>query len=241
MPLAKTCQVHKGHRGVTVDRARNLTAHWAQVRYHKVVTGQNSLHSAQDFETRLAAVAQKKQQGPARKAPAPIPLRHGREQVSDDVAAQVRQSKRKAFLAAYAEQGNVGHACEQAHIARGTVYKWLEHDERFALEFKQAELRAVERLEQEAFRRGVQGTQNKRTTYYHGRPVGHDVKTEYSDALLTLLLRARAPDKYRESIGLNVSQVIKSIQGFDPSEVLGVVTSAQNAGLPGVGTRPAGT
>jgi len=188
---------------------------------------------ALSVEDRLAAVASRRQTGgglkpvrpkPAPAEPTPLPVVKHWHTGGDANIPKVRKSKRQRFLEAMAERGNIGWACEQAGIAsRQTIYSWLEHDEQFALQFHQAEARATEVLEAEAFRRGVQGTSQKRTTYYHGRPVGQDTKLEYSDALLTLLLRARAPDKYRETVGLNVSQVIKSIQGFDPAEVLGAV------------------
>ena len=50
--------------------------------------------------------------------------------------------------------------------------------------------------------------------------MGTDRKIEYSDALMTLLLRARAPEKYREKLDVSVQQVVKTVVGLDPSEVL---------------------
>lgn len=114
----------------------------------------------------------------------------------------------------------MGHAARLAGIDRSSVYSWLETDERFAAEFRVAEDAALNILEQEAWRRAVEGSPYERTSYWHGEPVGTDRKIEYSDALMTLLLRARAPEKYREKLDVNVQQVVKTVVGLDPSEVL---------------------
>jgi hypothetical protein len=125
-----------------------------------------------------------------------------------------------AFLEAFATHGNITAAALSAGIgSRHTIYRWQENPA-FMAEFEAAERQATEALELEAYRRAVHGSPYKRTSYWHGEPVGTDEKIEYSDALLTLLLRARAPEKYRDKVDVNVAQVIKTV-GFDPSEVLG--------------------
>lgn len=125
-----------------------------------------------------------------------------------------------AFLQAYERYGNIGHCCDLAGVSRSTFYGWQEHDAEFALAFQQAEKRALETLEQEAWRRAVEGSPYTRTSYYRGEPVGTDHKIEYSDQLLTLLLRARAPERYRDRVDLNVSQIVKTVAGVDPASVL---------------------
>jgi hypothetical protein len=133
-----------------------------------------------------------------------------------------RQSGRlkHAFLQQFARYGNLGYSAALVQVHRNTVYGWLETDEAFSAAFHQAEAAAVEVLEQEAWRRAVEGSPYERTSYWHGEPVGTDRKTEYSDALMTLLLRARAPEKYREKLDVSVQQVVKTVVGLDPSEVL---------------------
>jgi len=125
-----------------------------------------------------------------------------------------------AFLEKYSRYGNIGHCCDLIGVSRDTYYAWQEHDEQFALAFQQAEKRALETLEAEAWRRAVEGSPYSRTSYYRGEPVGTDHKIEYSDNLLTLLLRARAPERYREKVDMTVSQVIKTVAGVDPASVL---------------------
>jgi hypothetical protein len=125
-----------------------------------------------------------------------------------------------AFLEAYAQWGNLGHAAKAAGINRSTVYGWQERDEAFALAYRQAEIAATEVLEKEAWRRAVEGSPYERTSYWHGEPVGTDRKIEYSDQLLTLLLRARAPERYREKVDLASTVLVKVIAGVEPSSVL---------------------
>ena len=104
--------------------------------------------------------------------------------------AQSAQAKH-AFLKCFAQWANISYACEMAGVARRNVYDWQERDEDFSRAFKIAESAATERLEREAWRRAVDGSPYKRTSYWHGEPVGTDEKIEYSDQLLQLLLRAR--------------------------------------------------
>jgi len=125
-----------------------------------------------------------------------------------------------AFLEQYGKYGNIGHVCDLIGVARSTFYSWQETDEEFSMGFQQAEKRALETLESEAWRRAVEGSPYTRTSYYRGEPVGTDHKIEYSDQLLTLLLRAKAPERYRERVDLAVSQVVKTVAGIDPATVL---------------------
>jgi len=114
----------------------------------------------------------------------------------------------------------VSYAAAAANVNRSNIYYWQEHDSEFEKAFKVAEQAATERLEREAWRRGVEGSPYKRTSYWHGEPVGTDEKIEYSDQLLMLLLRARKPDLYRERLDVAVAQVVKAIAGVDPQSVL---------------------
>lgn len=105
-----------------------------------------------------------------------------------------RTSKKAAFLAAYAECGNVTHAAKLAKCSRSQVYEWLRDDQGFSNSFDEAGEQAVELMEQEARRRAVNGT--TRPIYQGGVKVG--AIREYSDTLLIFLLKAARPEKYRE-------------------------------------------
>ena len=136
-----------------------------------------------------------------------------------DTLVQIVRAKH-AFLEQYAQWANISYACKVAGVPRQNIYEWQEHDADFSRAFKIAESAATERLEREAWRRAVDGSPYKRTSYWHGEPVGTDEKIEYSDQLLQLLLRARRPDVYREKVDVAVSQIVKSVAGIDPASVL---------------------
>ena len=138
------------------------------------------------------------------------PARRSRKGMHRNTLAQSARAKH-AFLECFAQWANISYACEMAGVARRNVYDWQERDEDFSRAFKIAESAATERLEREAWRRAVDGSPYKRTSYWHGEPVGTDEKIEYSDQLLQLLLRARRPDVYREKVDVAVSQIVKSL------------------------------
>lgn len=103
------------------------------------------------------------------------------------------------FLQTFEQTANITVSAKAAHVSRTTVYHWLEHNGPFALSYHQAEAVANDVLEAEAYRRAVQGVEKKRTIYYKGDPVGEETVREYSDVLLIFLMKARMPDKYRET------------------------------------------
>lgn len=105
------------------------------------------------------------------------------------------QPKKRAFLAAYAQVGNVTQAAELADVARSSHYEWMK-DPAYAEAFKAAEEQAGDRLEQEARRRAVQGVE--KPVYQGGKQVG--VVREYSDTLLIFLLKGARPEKYKDRV-----------------------------------------
>lgn len=105
-------------------------------------------------------------------------------------------SKKKAFLAAFAECGNITRAAEIVKMDRRLHYGWLEKDPAYAAAFTDAEEHAADRLEQEARRRAVEGT--LKPVFYQGEQCG--VIREYSDTLLIVLLKGVRPEKYKERI-----------------------------------------
>jgi hypothetical protein len=115
---------------------------------------------------------------------------------------RVRETKtaasKRAFLAAYAVSGNVSLSAMAAKIDRRTHYKWLDADAAYTESFYEAGEAAADALESEARRRAVDGVE--RPVYQGGVMVG--TVTEYSDNLLTFLLKGVRPEKYRERIHL---------------------------------------
>lgn len=111
--------------------------------------------------------------------------------------AQTAQQK-KDFLVQFAVYGNVSTASAIAGVERRAVYRWQEMDDEFAAAYREAELTATETLEAEARRRAVEGVTTETPIIRDGRVIDTIVETKYSDTLLIFLLKARAPEKYRE-------------------------------------------
>lgn len=118
--------------------------------------------------------------------------------------------KRKKFLEDLRIYGNVHHACRAIHVQPSCVYEWRKKDEEFAKEWDDALEEAMDGLEQEAYRRGVEGVD--KPIFWQGLQVA-TVK-EYSDTVLLALLAARRPGKWgRKQVdipnGLNANLTIK--------------------------------
>lgn len=111
--------------------------------------------------------------------------------------AQVRRQK-KAFLDHFRVHGNVTAAARVAGVERTNAYRWQEHDDQFAAAYREAEIEATETLEAEARRRAVEGVEKETGVYHRGQLIATQTEITYSDTLLIFLLKARAPEKYRE-------------------------------------------
>lgn len=101
---------------------------------------------------------------------------------------------RETFLAALREYPVVQRACDVVGIERCTAYRKRQADPDFAREWDEAMEAGIDRAEQEAFRRAVEGTVED--VYHQGVVVGQ--KRNYSDALLAKVLAARR-SSYRTS------------------------------------------
>lgn len=112
-----------------------------------------------------------------------------------------RARKQQTFLAAYREIGIIKAACEKAGVDRSTYYDWRDHDPDFAAQLPQAKEDAVDSLEYAAYQQAVEGTEEPVVSM--GRVVlGSDGKPltmkRYSPQILALLLKANAPEKYKD-------------------------------------------
>lgn len=103
--------------------------------------------------------------------------------------------KKRRFLEGYAKTGSVGRASLHAGVSRRTHLTWKAKDRKFAVAHEEALTIAVDQMEQEARRRGVEGVLDP--VYYAGREVG--TIRRYSDILLIFLLKAARPEKYRDN------------------------------------------
>jgi len=105
-----------------------------------------------------------------------------------------QKMKKRRFLEKYINIGDITLTAKVTGIDRSTHYKWLEEDPEYQLNFAAADKQALDVLESEAYRRAVKGI--NKPIYYKGQRCGY--VREYSDTLLIVLMKARAPEKYRE-------------------------------------------
>lgn len=141
----------------------------------------------------------------------------------------------RRFLTAYAATGIVQRAVDATGICRNTHYRWLREIEAYEEAWRAASEAANDALEFEARRRAVQGV--TKLKFHQGQPImlrcdkddpgamliehcefpgdapkmvwmRYYTETEYSDGLLTTLLKANRPEKFREGkdTTINVSQ-----------------------------------
>lgn len=109
-------------------------------------------------------------------------------------AGRFTTAMKRAFIEVLCETANVAAAARAAQVGRATVYEHRARDEEFRKAWDLALEEGADMLEAEARRRAVHGTD--RPVYHRGECVGH--VREYSDALLTTLLKANLPEKYKE-------------------------------------------
>ena len=110
-------------------------------------------------------------------------------------------SARETFLATLRESCNVSEAARQAGIARSGAYEWRDADPEFAAAWAEAEQEAADKLEREAWRRGVEGV-DKPVTFQGAITATYK---EYSDRMLELLLKAHRPEKFKERVANELS------------------------------------
>jgi hypothetical protein len=126
-------------------------------------------------------------------------------------------AKRRAVLAALAQNGNVTAACEAAKVNRSFYYDSLA-DESFAAAAAEALDAAADRLEEEARRRAETGIDEP--VFYQGKKCGSIRR--YSDTLLIFLLKAARPNKYRERTSMqieNPADVLAGLLGVKPDDL----------------------
>lgn len=105
-----------------------------------------------------------------------------------------------AFCVALSETCNVGRACAAIGVSRTQAYDWRHEVTDFEKAWDAALQIGVSALEDEAHRRGFEGVAEP--VFHQGVSVGTVQK--YSDTLAIFLLKAHAPEKYRERQDLTV-------------------------------------
>lgn len=98
----------------------------------------------------------------------------------------------KGFLEDLRISGNVSASARSVRKSRASVYRARHGNPEFAAAWQDAFEEAIDRLELEAMRRALEGTEESR--FSKGEVIG--TVTRYSDNLLMFLLKARRPWLY---------------------------------------------
>jgi hypothetical protein len=114
---------------------------------------------------------------------------------------RLTRERQERFLKALAETGIVSAAVEIAGTSRTRVYELRKRDAGFTAGWEEAEERAADALEAEAWRRAVVGIQEPLVS--SGKVVRDDdgqpiAIRRYSDTLMLALLKARRPEKFKD-------------------------------------------
>lgn len=127
----------------------------------------------------------------------------------------LKKGWQQKFLEVFLDTGLVTEACKEAKIGRTTAYAERQRNESFALAWADIEAETTERMEREAYRRGVEGVE--KPVFQGGKEVGR-IK-EFSDTLLIFMLKARKPDVYRERVDMRHSGSVKHDHKHDLSNL----------------------
>lgn len=125
--------------------------------------------------------------------------------------------RQEVYLAALPMYFTQTAALAKAGVKWDSLKRWREQDATFLIREQDARNELADKLEGEAIRRAFKGI--KVPVYQGGLLAGHTI--QYSDALLTLMLKAMRPEKFRDRSEVSVTQpIVKVVAGFDPAEVL---------------------
>lgn len=102
----------------------------------------------------------------------------------------------KLFLDMLAMGKSPAYACKSADLGYTTVQEWRREDPEFAAQWAEAVEQGVDLLEDEARRRAYEGCE--RPVFQGGIEVGR--VTEYSDTLMTVLLKGRRKKVFADRI-----------------------------------------
>jgi hypothetical protein len=125
---------------------------------------------------------------------------------------------RGKFLDALRETCNVTKSARACGISRRCAYDHKQADPDFSREWDDAVEEAADKLEEEAWRRGVVGI-DKPVTY---QGVITDTYKEYSDRMLELLLKAHRPERFKDRREVSTPDgqpLFKVYVGVDDDEV----------------------
>jgi hypothetical protein len=111
--------------------------------------------------------------------------------------AETKKNQKKIFIQWLGSGVSISKAAQLSRFARSSAYKWRSEDKVFAEKWDDAIEDGSDKLEDEAFRRAVTGT-DKPVGFYQG--AASSIVKSYSDNLLIFLLKARRPSKFGDKI-----------------------------------------
>lgn len=127
-----------------------------------------------------------------------------------------RTDRAKAtFIDVLRQTCNVSEAARAAGIPRRTIHEWRKADPAFAAAWEEAAEEAADRLEREAWRRGVEGV-DKPVTFQGAITATYK---EYSDRMLELLLKAHRPEKFKDRVATEHSGNLTVKDERSPDEI----------------------
>jgi hypothetical protein len=119
--------------------------------------------------------------------------------------------KREIFLKALETNGSIAAACRVIDVTSRTIEKTRKNNRYFDAQVSEAIVRAVGRLEEEAWKRAVEGDESfvvsqGRVVRYQGKPL---IERKKSDRLMEMLLRANGGDKYKNKSEVEANVHVK--------------------------------
>lgn len=130
--------------------------------------------------------------------------------------------ERELFLQHLGESANVTASALVATISRKTAYEWRKVDSEFAEAWDDAMAMATDTLEAEGRRRAMEGveelyvSQGRVVTDKEGNPL---VKRVYSDGLMTLLLKAHRPERFKDRVSADLTGTINMTVTRDDADL----------------------
>ena len=113
---------------------------------------------------------------------------------------QLTEQNKDKLLEQLSRTGNLSASAASVGVTRFAVYKAIERDQDFGERIALAREKACNVLENEMYRRGVEGYDEP--IFYQGEEVGS--VRRYSDKLLQLLARANMGDRYSEKQNVTI-------------------------------------